>query len=99
MKRHSLKIAALLILSIIAAVLVMAYIELPKRGFPGSSAIIDHPEIDAALKEGKPIMIYFSSIGCPACMMQDRVISSVYPQFEGTKICSLNLQQLDGKDL
>lgn len=82
MKRRGLKVAALLGLSIFVVGLLMVYLEYPKRGFPGSSAIIDHPEIETALVEGKPIMIYFSSIGCPTCMMQDKVISSVYPQFE-----------------
>lgn len=61
----------------------IVYYALPKSGFPGTKVIGDHPEIIEALEKKRPLMIYFSSIGCPTCLMQDRVISAVYPKYEG----------------
>lgn len=57
------------------------YYTSPKAGFPGTKVINDHPEIQEGLEEMRPLIIYFSSIGCPTCLMQDRVISAVYPEY------------------
>ncbi|MEM3366137.1 MAG: thioredoxin family protein [Candidatus Methanomethyliaceae archaeon] len=75
---------AVILVTILVLVLTVGtfYYALPKSGFPGTKAIGDHPEIIEALDKKRPLMIYFSSIGCPTCLMQDRVISAIYPKYE-----------------
>jgi thioredoxin-related protein len=79
MLRRVLILMMVLVLVLVAG---MIHYTLPKSGFPNTKVIADHPEIIEALEEKRPLMIYFSSIGCPTCLMQDRVISSVYPNYE-----------------
>ena len=75
---------AVVLMTIFVSVLIISivYYNIPKSGFPGTKVIGDHPEIIEALEKKSPLMIYFSSIGCPTCLMQDRVISSIYPKYE-----------------
>ncbi|MCX8182144.1 MAG: thioredoxin family protein [Candidatus Methanomethyliaceae archaeon] len=78
---------AVILIAIVVFVLTIGtvYYILPKSGFPGTKVIADHPEIIKALEEKRPLMIYFSSLGCPTCLMQDRVLSTVYPKY-GTDV-------------
>ncbi|MBC7113815.1 MAG: thioredoxin family protein [Candidatus Methanomethyliales bacterium] len=76
------RVTILIIASVVVLAAGMAYYTMPKSGFPNTKVIVDHPEIREALDEKRPLMIYFSSIGCPTCLMQDRVISAVYPNYE-----------------
>lgn len=81
-KSVSTSLALVIITSLLLLAVAMVYYSTPKSGFPGTKAIADRPEIQEAIEDKMPIMVYFSSAGCPTCLMQDRAISAVFPKYE-----------------
>lgn len=82
MRPALLAIAAAIILGTLAG--AYAYYSMPGEGFPGRQVINDHPLIESALSNGKPILIYFSTMGCPTCLMQDGVMASIRASYSDT---------------
>ncbi|MGC8936388.1 MAG: thioredoxin family protein [Candidatus Methanomethylicaceae archaeon] len=81
-KSVPISLALLIIIFLLLLAAAMVYYATPKSGFPGTKAIADRPEIQRAIENKMPIMVYFSSAGCPTCLMQDRAISAVFPKYE-----------------
>ncbi len=52
-----------------------------RQGFPGTKAILDHPQINESVSSGKGTVIYFSASNCPLCMLQDRSIDLAYDEY------------------
>ena len=68
----------LVVVVVIALVAVVAasyyYLNLARPGFPGASISYNDTQLQAAAGNGKPTLIYFSTLDCPACLMEDRVM-------------------------
>jgi thiol-disulfide isomerase/thioredoxin len=82
---------ARLVLALAAVVALVAlvgasyyYLNLAKPGFPGASISYNNTQIQAAVGNGKPTLIYFSTLDCPACLMEDRVMDALLPDYNGT---------------
>lgn len=75
-------LAAVLALGALAG--AFAYYSMPREGFPGQPVINDHILIGSALSNGRPILIYFSTLGCPTCLMQDGVMSKIRADYSET---------------
>lgn len=55
-----------------------------RPGFPGASISYNDPKLQSAVTSGKPTLIYFSTLDCPVCLMEDRVIDALLPDFNAT---------------
>uniref|UniRef100_A0A7C3J521 Thioredoxin n=1 Tax=Candidatus Methanomethylicus mesodigestus TaxID=1867258 RepID=A0A7C3J521_9CREN len=82
MKPAKLALVAVVLLG--AVVGAYSYYSIPREGFPGRQVINDHPLIEGALSNGKPILIYFSTMGCPTCLMQDGVMAKIRSNYNDT---------------
>jgi thiol-disulfide isomerase/thioredoxin len=78
------KIIALLLMIIFLATAGAVYLSLPRDGFPGTKMIVNHPQLAASAANGRPTMIYFSTVDCPACIMEDMVLEDLIPFYNGT---------------
>ena len=80
------RILILPVVLIIAIVIVaaIAYLSQPKAGFPGTSISSEYPLLAEAASSSKPTMIYFSTINCPTCLLEDGVIDYVLPSYNST---------------
>lgn len=74
-----------------AAVVVIAavgvsyyYLNQAKPGFPGASITYNDSQLQGAVASGKPTLIYFSTLNCPACLMEDRVVDALLPDYNST---------------
>jgi len=79
-KRQSIILAlAVLVLALVAA--AAAALLAPRPGFPGTKAILDHPQINEAVSSGKGTVLYFSAPNCPGCMLQDVSMDAAYSEY------------------
>ncbi len=69
---------------VIAIGLVYNYTNKPAPGFPGSSISYNDSRLQAAASSGKPTLIYFSTLDCPVCLMEDRVMDALLPDYNLT---------------
>jgi len=82
--------ARLLLLVAVAVALVAVagvsfyYLSQPRAGFPGASIGYGDPQLQSSAKSGKPTLVYFSTLDCPACLMEDRVMDAIVPDFNTT---------------
>ena len=60
------------------------YLNLARPGFPGASISYNDTQLQAAAGNGKPTLIYFSTQDCPACLMEDRVMDALLPDYNST---------------
>jgi thiol-disulfide isomerase/thioredoxin len=78
-------------LAIAVAVAVVAtagiscyYLNLARPGFPGASINYNDSQLQGAAASGKPTLIYFSTLDCPACLMEDRAMDALLPDYNST---------------
>lgn len=73
-------IAALAVIAVTSASLWII-LSSPEDGFPGTPMIMDHPSLVAAYQSGKPTLIFFSTITCPTCVVQEQALEEVLPGY------------------
>jgi thiol-disulfide isomerase/thioredoxin len=84
------KQARLILVVVVAAALIVVagvshyYLNLARPGFPGASISYNDSQLQAAAANGKPTLIYFSTLDCPACLMEDRVMDALLPDYNAT---------------
>lgn len=85
-----MKQARLLLVAAVAVALVAVagasyyYLNLAKAGFPGASISYNNSQLQAVAGNGKPTLVYFSTQDCPTCLMEDRVMDALLPDYNNT---------------
>lgn len=79
----------LLVVAVAVALLAAAgasyyYLNLARPGFPGATIDYNNSQLQAAFESGKPTLVYFSTQDCPACVMEDRVMDALLPDYNST---------------
>jgi thiol-disulfide isomerase/thioredoxin len=77
-------LASLAIVVVVAAGIVYYYLDQAKPGFPGASISYNDSQLQSAAVSGKPTLIYFSTLDCPACLMEDRAMDALLPDYNST---------------
>ncbi len=68
----------------VASIALWSALAVPQEGFPGTAMITDHPALVEAYQSGKPTLILFTTITCPVCVMQERALEEVLPDYNGS---------------
>jgi thiol-disulfide isomerase/thioredoxin len=93
----------ILVVAVVVALVAVAwgsyyYLNLARPGFPGSSISYNDSQLQAAAENGKPTLIYFSTQDCPTCLMEDRVMDALFPDYNGTvNFVYMRLSSSNGK--
>lgn len=85
MKHARLLLVVAVVIALVAVVgISYYYLNLARPGFPGASIIYNNSQLQAAAGNGKPTLIYFSTLDCPTCLIEDRVMDALLPDFNST---------------
>ncbi len=68
----------------VSSVALWAILSSPQDGFPGTAMIMDHPSLVAAFQSGKSTLIFFSTITCPTCVIQEQALEEVLPEYNSS---------------
>ena len=60
------------------------YLNLARPGFPGASINYNDSQLQSAAASGRPTLIYFSTLDCPVCLMEDRAMDALLPDYNST---------------
>ena len=85
MNRNRFVLLAVLAVVVVAVVgTAYYYLNQARPGFPGASISYNDPQLQDAVANGKPTLIYFSTLDCPVCLMEDRAMDSLLPDYNST---------------
>lgn len=77
-------LTSLAIVVIVAVGMAYYYLNQAKPGFPGATISYNNSQLQSAATSGKPTLIYFSTLDCPACLMEDRAMDTLLSDYNST---------------